>query len=180
MSKQLTMPGILPFFGVIPRKLFSSYLLSFLVFFGIGIHAIGQSTNYDANAGLRLNEVNSHAARHFLSHFSMAKGVTWIRDDHYYTARFNSENTRTRVNYKSNGNFAFCLKYYRADALNGDLKSAIIKKFPGCQIISITELTDDVYKHAFFVNIKYGLYVETLRCDDQGIEITENIQDAGI
>jgi hypothetical protein len=146
----------------------------------VGTQAIGQSVYPAGVSNLRLNEVNTHAARHFLSHFSMAKGVTWIRDDHYFTARFNSENTRTRVNYKSNGNFAFCLKYYRAEALNGDLKSAIVKKFPGCQIISITELTDDLYKHAFFVNIKYGLYVETLRCDEQGIEVTENIQDAGI
>ena len=93
---------------------------------------------------------------------------------------FNADNSRTRVYYKSNGNFAFCLKYYPGDALNGDLKSAIFKKFPGCQIMVITELTDDLHKQAFFVNIKYGLNVETLRCDDEGIEVTENIKDAGI
>ena len=27
--------------------------------------------------------------------------------------------------------------------LNGDLKSAILKRFPGCQITTITEVTDD-------------------------------------
>ena len=33
--------------------------------------------NASPAAYLRLNEVNSHAARHFLSHFSLATGVNW-------------------------------------------------------------------------------------------------------
>src|SRR5450631_3306004 len=142
--------------------------------------AIGQTVYPDGSTSLRLNEVNSHAVRHFYSHFSPASTVKWVRDDHYYIACFNSDDSRTRVHYKSNGNFAFCLKYYPAEMLNGQLKSTILKKFPGCQIMVITELTDDLYKKALFVHIKDGLYLKTLQCDEQGIEITENIQDAGI
>jgi hypothetical protein len=57
---------------------------------------------------------------------------------------------------------------------------SIVKIFPGCQIRVVTEFTDDLYKKELFVHIKDGHSLKTLRCDDEGIEITENIQDAGI
>ena len=163
-----------------PRRLFSRSLFLCGMVSLIGINVIGQNAYPDAAGGLRLNEVNSHAASHFLRHFFPNSTVKWVRNNHYYIACFNSVDSRTRVHYKSNGIFAFCLKYYPADGLNGDLKSTIFKKFPGCQIRVITELTDDRYKKAIFVHIKDGLYLETLQCDDEGIEITENILDAGI
>ena len=174
------MPAICLRPGFKSGKLLCLRLLSFLVLSLVGMQALGQHSEKDHPAYLRMNEVNSRAARHFLSHFSLATRVNWSRDDHYYIASFNDDNSRTRVYYKSNGNFVLCLKYYPGDALNGVLKSAILKKFPGCQIMVITELTDDLYKQALFVNIKYGLNVETLRCDDEGIEVTENIKNAGI
>lgn len=174
------MPAIIPSCGSMPRNSSSPRFLLFVILSVVGMHASGQSAYPDGSANLRMNEVNSHAARHFLSHYVSASGVRWIREEHYYIACFDSDRSRTRVHYKSNGNFAFCTKCYREDALDMDLKSAIVKKFPGCQILTITELTDDLYKKAFFVNIKNGLYLKTLRCDNEGIEVTEDIKDAGI
>src|SRR5664279_4519974 len=174
------MLAIFPRSGCRPGRLTFPHFLFLLIFSIIHVIAIGQNAHPDGSAALRLNDVNSHAARHFLSHFSTANGVKWTKDDHFYVACFITEQSTTRVFYKSNGNFAYWLKYYRSDALNRDLKSAILKKFPGCQILVITELTDDLYKQALFVNIKYGRNVETLRCDDNGIEVTENIEDVGI
>jgi hypothetical protein len=141
--------------------------------------AFGQSAYQPGFAYLRMNEVNSHAARHFLTHFSQATGVKWSRDDHYLIASFNSGGATARSYYKNNGNFAFCVKNYSVDALNGDLKSVIFKKFPGCKIILVTELTNQD-KQAFYINIKCSGYIKTLCCNDEGIEVTENIIDAGI
>jgi hypothetical protein len=155
-------------------------LILFGVLFLVDISANGQTANSDGAAALRLNEVNSHAARHFLNHFSYASGVKWIRDDHHFIACFESDQSRTRVNYDIDGNFVFCLKYYPADELNADLKIAIVKKFPGCQLRVVTEWTNDLYKKAIFVNIQDGHYIRTVRCDDEGMEITENIENAGI
>ena len=174
------MPAILPSNGMISRKLFSPYLLSLFILLLAGQPVMSQSVYSDGNLGLRLNEVNSHAARHFNSHFSPGSTVKWIRDDQYYVACFSSDDSRTRVHYNTNGSFAFCLKYFPADALKGELRSSIIKIFPDCQIGVVTELTDDLYKKALFVHIKDGPSLKTLRCDDEGIEITENFQDAGI
>jgi hypothetical protein len=95
-------------------------------------------------------------------------------------ASFESDESRTRVNYDNDGNFVFCLKYYPANALSADLKTAITKKFPGCQLRVVTEWTNVLYKKAIFVNIQDGHYIKTVRCDEDGLEITENIENAGI
>lgn len=158
----------------------SPHLFSFLILLLIQLHTVAQSAYSDGNSGLRLNEVNSRAARHFLNHFPQASEVKWVRDDHYDVACFNSDDSRTRVYYTSDGNYSFCLKYYSDDVLNTGLRSEILKIFPGCRIGVATELTDDLYKKSLFVHIKDGTNCKTLRCDDQGIEITENFKNAGI
>jgi hypothetical protein len=173
------MPAIHHPIDLKPGRLFSLRFISFVLFSLMVLNVVGQQQEGNPPAFLRLNEVNSHAARHFLSHFSQATSVKWTRSDNYYIAIFESDHSRSRVVYSNNGNFAFCIKYYLADGLNPDVKSNIIKKFPGCQIRTVTELTGQDKKY-FIVNIKSGVYLKTLSCTDEGIEITENITDAGI
>ena len=173
------MPVINHSFGWFPRRLFFHCFLPFLLLSLIELNALSQRVENNPPAFLRLNEVNSHASRHFLSHFSQATAVKWTRDDNFYIALFEGGHSRSRVFYYNNGNFAFCLKYYLEDGLDPDVKSAILKKFPGCRITTITELNEQD-KHAIFINIKSGIYLKTLCCNDEGIEITESITDAGI
>jgi hypothetical protein len=174
------MPAIFRYFGFYSRRICFMSLILLGVLFLVDLTANGQMANSDGAPALRLNEVNSHAARHFLNHYSYATGVKWIRDDHYYIACFESDQSRTRVNYDNDGNFAFSVKYYTADGLSGDLKMAIAKKFPGCQLRIVTEWINELYKKAIFVNIQDGHYIRTIRCDEEGIEVTENIENAGI
>jgi hypothetical protein len=174
------MPAIVPNFGAIARMRLPMRFFGMLIFSIIQLHAAGQPSYADGNAGLRLNEVNSRAARHFLNHFPQASGVKWVRDDRYYIAFFNSDDSRTRVHYTNDGNFSFCLKYFPEGQLDSEHRSAILKIFPGCHIGVVTEFTDDFYNKSLFVHIQDGAYFKTLRFDDGGIEITENIKDAGI
>ncbi len=174
------MSAIVLNFGLIARSKSYLRLFIFLIFTMIRIDVVGQAAYAGGGEGLRLNEINSHAARHFLNHFPQASGVKWVRDDHYDVACFDTDDSRTRVYYTSDGNFSFCLKYFPEGALNTGLSSTITKIFPGCRIGVVTELTDDLYKKSLFVHIKDGVYCKTLRCDDRGIEIMENIKDAGI
>ena len=174
------MPAIVPNFGVSIRIRLFLRLLIILTIPLIHIHAFAQVAYADGNTGLRLNEVNSHAARHFLDHFPQASGVKWLRDEHYYIACFNTGDCRTRVHYTSDGSFAFCLKYFPEGVLDAEHRSAIFKIFPACRIGVVTEFTDDLYKKSLFVHIQDGGYFKTLRFDDGGVEITENIKDAGI
>lgn len=173
------MPAIFRCRGYTPRRLIYLPLIFFGLFSMSGTRAVAQNAERYSNAVLRLNEVNSRAARHFLNHFSSASEVIWSRDKKFYVARFVSSNSTTRVYYRSNGNFDFCLKYYLDDGLNGDLKSAILKRFPGCQITTITEVTD-LEKKEFYVNIRIGANIEILRCNEEGIEVMGNIKNAGI
>jgi hypothetical protein len=126
---------------------------------------------------LRMNEVNTHAARHFLTNFSPSSGVKWFLDKQHYIATFQEGDSTDRVYYKNNGNFDFCIKYYRSDALEPYLKSIVLKKFPGCEILTITELTN-LERKELSIKIKDGIYIRTLSCSDSGIEITENIRDS--
>ena len=126
---------------------------------------------------LRMNEVNTRAARHFMANFSPSSTVKWFQDDLHYVATFTEGDSTDRVYYKSNGNFDFCLKYYRADALEPYLKSVVFKKFPGCEILTITEITD-LEARELSIKIKDGIYIRTLNCSDEGIEITENFRDS--
>jgi len=173
------MPACFNYRSLVSRLLFQRQYVLYLSFSILTLNAIGQGNEKNPVAFLRLNEVNSRASRHFLNHFSQATSVRWVRDKNFYIAGFETASTRSRVYYRSNGNFAFCLKNYLADGLNPDLKTAILRKFPGCQITMVTELTEQDNK-AFFVNIKSGAYIKTLLCNDDGIEEMENIINAGI
>jgi len=141
------------------------------------LSSVSQQLDHNNLAMLRMNEVNTHAARHFLKNFSPSSTVKWFQDDQHYVATFTEGDSTDRVYYKSNGNFDFCLKYYRAADLEPYLKSIVFKKFPGCEILTITEITD-LENKVLFIKIKDGFYFRTLNYSDQGIEITENFRDS--
>jgi hypothetical protein len=139
--------------------------------------AFSQHLDNNGFALLRMNEVNARAARHFIENFSPSSSVKWFQDEEHYVATFTEGDSTDKVYYKTNGNFDFCLKYYRPDALEPYIKSIVFKKFPGCEILTITELTDLETKE-LSIKIKDGIYIRTLSCSDAGIEITENIRDS--
>jgi hypothetical protein len=143
----------------------------------LSLNAFSQPIDNNDFELLRLNEVNTHAVRHFLTNFSPSSPVKWFQDEHHYIVTFQEGDSTDRVYYKTNGNFDFCIKYYRSDALEPYLKSFVFKKFPGCKILTITELTD-LERKELSIKIKDGLYIRTLSCSDAGIEITENIRDS--
>jgi hypothetical protein len=142
----------------------------------LSLKTSGQHLDNSGFALLRMNEVNAHAARHFLENFSPSSTVKWFQDEQHYIATFQEGDSTDRVYYKNNGNFDFCIKYYRADALEPYLKSKLFKKFPGCEILTVTELTD-LESRELSIKIKDGIYIRTLSCSDEGFEITENMRD---
>ena len=143
----------------------------------LSLNALGQRLDNNDFELSRMNEVNMHAVRHFLANFSPSSSVKWFQDEHHYIAIFQEGDSTDRVYYKTNGNFDFCIKYYRSDALEPYLKSFVFKKFPGCEILTVTELTD-LERKELSIKIKDGHYIRTLSCSDAGIEITENIRDS--
>ena len=173
------MPAIPRLIRFIFRRNFSRCTMFLLLLTFIEINAIGQNSVKRHCANLRMNEVNIHAVRHFLDNFSQANSVIWNREDDYYVASFHAGQSIDKAYYKSNGNFAFCIKHYLAEDLDGRLKSAVLKEFPGSQIMLVTELTN-LDNQTYYINIKSGTFIKTLRCNDEGIEITESITDAGI
>src|SRR5580765_7324378 len=114
------MPACFNYCSLVSRLLFQRQFVLCLSFSILTLNAIGQGNEKNPVAFLRLNEVNNRASRHFLNHFSQATSVRWVRDKNFYIAGFETANTRSRVYYRNNGNFAFCLKNYLADGLNPD------------------------------------------------------------
>jgi hypothetical protein len=140
------------------------------------IQVLGQQSDMNNPRVLLLNEVNSYAAKHLLTNFSPSADVTWIQEKHGFVALCNEGDSIVKVYYKLNGNFESCIKYYLADDLNVNLKSTLLKKFPGCKIIMVTEITN-LEKEELYIKIKDGAYIRTIHFSGEGMEITENILD---
>ena len=151
-------------------------LILYFPLLSLTMNVLGQSTDMNSSRVLLLNEVNSSAARHLLKNFSPSSDVTWIQEKHGFVALCNEGDSVVKVYYKLNGNFESCIKYYLADDLNVNLKSILLKKFPGCKIMMVTELTN-LEKEELYIKIKDGAYIRTVHFSGEGIEVTENILD---
>jgi hypothetical protein len=160
-------------------RLFPVFLTVYLTFSVITLNVRGQQSDLYNTSSLRLNEVNISAERHFLRHFSSTTNVKWFLENHHYVAICKEGDSTDRVYYKLNGNFEYCIKYFLADAMDGYLKSRILKRYPGCKIMIITELTN-LEKEELYIRIKDGDFIRTLRWSEEGFEVTENIRDAGV
>ena len=162
----------------IRRRRFPAKRLLFLYFplLLLTIQVLGQQSDLNSSRVLLLNEVNTSAARHLLKNFSPSAEVTWIQEKHGFVALCNEGDSVVKVYYKLNGNFESCTKYYLADDLNVNLKSTLLKKFPGCKIMMVTEVTN-LEKEELFIKIKDGAYIRTIHFSGDGMEITENILD---
>ncbi len=142
----------------------------------LSMDVLGQPPDMNNSRILLLNEVNTSAARHLLTNFSPSAGVTWIQEKHGFVALCNQGDSIVKVYYKLNGNFESCIKYYLANDLDLNRKSILLRKFPGCKILMITELTN-LEKEELYIKIKDGTYIRTVHFSGDGIEITENILD---
>jgi hypothetical protein len=165
--------------GLLRRKFLFLQLILLCAFLLTALNADSQNAYKKEFSFLRLNEVKASAARHFINHFSTASDIRWTSDDQYYIASFMDGHSRAKAYYKINGNFAFCMKYYQADALAGEVKTAVMKKFPHSEIMVVTEIST-LEKKAFYINIIDGTAIKTLLCNDDGIDVTETRQNAGI
>ena len=165
--------------GLLRRKFLSLPLFLFCALLLTESNAQSQNSYKKNFSFLRLNEVKASAVRHFVDNFAGAIDIRWTCDEQYYIASFTDGHSRGKAFYKINGNFAFCLKYYQADALEEEVRSAVIRKFPNCEIIVVTEI-NALEKKAFYINIIDGATIKTLLYNDAGIEVTETKQNAGI
>ncbi len=161
------------YYGRFPAK---RLLFLYFPFLLLTIQVLGQQSDLSSSRVLLLNEVNTSAARHLLTNFSPSAEVTWIQEKHGFVALCNEGDSILKVYYKQNGNFESCIKYYLADDLNVSLKSTLLKKFPGCKIMMVTEVTN-LEKEELFIKIKDGVYIRTVHFSGEGMEITENILD---
>jgi hypothetical protein len=156
--------------------------LLFLPFFllSLCIYALGQQQlDMNSSQKLMLNEVNAFAERHLLKHFSPTAEVSWYLEKNGLVALYNENEKSARVYYKLNGNFEGCTKYYTSESLDKGPKSVLLRRFPGCKIMVVTEITN-LEKQELFVKIKDGNYIRTVHFSDEGVEITENILDGSI
>jgi hypothetical protein len=129
-------------------------------------------------AFLRINEVNAKAARHFANHFISDGQEKWTIIDGFYIASFILGGVRTEAFYTSRGGFAYTVKYYQADLLKEDIRTAVLKKYQDHIIDVVTEisiLSDQVY----FIKIKNSSNIKMIRIAGKEMEVTEDFANAG-
>lgn len=128
---------------------------------------------------LRLNEINARAIRHFKNHFLQTNEETWIRSNDFYVASFVDKGIMTKAYYHSHGGFAYYVKYYSATSLNPQIRSMIMKKFPGYSIDVITEV-GNLDAEIFYVKIKSNSIIKMLQVLNENIEVIEDYLNGGI
>ncbi len=162
----------------------------FLFYSSFVLQAIGQaSLPFDLNSftvlskpsdkDLRLNEINSHAARHFGKHFTSVLTEKWIKTDDYYIASFLESGTPSKAYYDLKGRFKFYIKSYSVEKLQKDVASLISKQFSGYKIDVVTEIST-LEEHFYIIKIKNDSNIKTLKVAEGNIEVIEDFVNAGL
>jgi hypothetical protein len=164
--------------------LFFSFIITILSISPGAYSQMGISENAYSISGpvpnfLMLNEVNRHAAKHFMDHFLPDGGEKWFRDNDQYVATFTQGGIRNKAYYKANGDFELVEKCYGDEFLDRDLKNAIHQRFRGYNITSVIEITD-LEKDVYIVKIANSENILTITCSDGKLEVTAKILNGGI
>ncbi len=128
--------------------------------------------------GLKMNEVSSRAARHFMKNFPTTPTEKWTRVDDFYVASFTDGSIPVKAYYNAKGVFAHCVKSYPGALLNDEIRFSILKKFEGYNIDVVTEI-NNLEQQLYFIKIRNDNNFKTLKIVNNTIEITEDLSYIG-
>lgn len=122
---------------------------------------------------LRLNEVDIHAARHFMKQFSNVTDAKWLRIDGGYLVRFTNEGNRNDAFYDNRGRFIQSSSYFRENDSPAEIKELINKTFPGYTIMVTTKISVGS-KTYYRLHISNPNFIKTLEVINAKIYVRED------
>lgn len=148
-----------------------SVLVIFLTITADAAPANELSGNPAPGDNLRLNEVKSRAARHFLSRFPNTSNEKWSRSMAGYSVKFTQKNVLTSIYYDRLGYCINTIRYYKEENIPMRLKKLVQREFPDFEIESATEVTMEK-QTSFTFNIKNTVRFLTVKVVNDEFEIT--------
>jgi hypothetical protein len=125
-----------------------------------------------------LNEINTHAFRHFHRRFPSTSGESWFKSEDGYIVSFVENALPHQAHFDKRGAFLYSLKYYAGKDISRDLVASIKKKYPDYGIGVVTEITDGE-KTFYLVKIENSSFVKTLSICDGKTEVLEELANGG-
>jgi hypothetical protein len=128
---------------------------------------------------LRLNEINSSAARDFMKRFPLVTTDKWLKIEGGYLAKFSPDKFQTKVYYDNQGRFLAITRFYKEANTPAEIKTIIQQKFPGYEITGSTEMTN-ADKSFYRVNIKNSQRFKVLQVTGYEIKVLEDLKNGEI
>jgi hypothetical protein len=120
-----------------------------------------------------LNEISTHAFRHFHRQFRDAKEENWDKTDDGYIVWFTENAHRNQAYYDRRGSFLYTLKYMAGPDVPNDLRERVNHRYPGYSINVVTEVnTGD--KIVYLVNMIGDHCIQTVSVHDGMMEVVDN------
>ena len=86
--------------------------------------------------------VNEKVLKVFAISFPEVQETTWYNYDTYYSVYFkNTDDSKCRIDYDTEGNIMSTTRYYSSEALPPFIRGKVNQKFPGKKIFGITEVS---------------------------------------
>jgi hypothetical protein len=132
---------------------------------------------YPPDHMLRLNEVNSRAARDFFHRFPGISTEKWMLISDGYAAKFSEMEVRNVVYYDRSGNYMNNVRYFPENTVPAYIKELVQYEFSDYTIIAGIELMAPK-EHSFHINIKNRKRVKVLKITGETIEVTVDFRNA--
>ena|GEM_PF-869827 len=130
------------------------------------------------SSNVPLNEINSHAYRHFQRLFPTGTSREyWFASSDGYQVSFLREGRHYTAYFDKHGVYRYSLKYYPGTEIPRSAGDPIMAKYPDYRIDVVTEITDGE-KIFYLVKIVNPLCIKTLSVADGKIDLLEELINA--
>lgn len=127
------------------------------------------------SSNVPLNEINSHAYRHFQRLFpSGATNEYWFVSADGYQVSFQLDGRQHQAFFDKHGAFRYALEYYPGKEIPRNSGDLIRANYPDYRIDVVTEITDGE-KTFFLVKIISPFSIKTLSVADGKIDVLEEL-----
>lgn len=156
-------------------------------FFALGqndIHPAAYTYNDQGNtisSNIPLNEINSHAWRHFHHNFPTATGdESWYYSTQGYQVSFTLNGRPYQAYFDTHGYYRYSLHHYAGKEIPREPGELIRRKYPDYQLNVVTEITDGE-KIVYLVRLVSPTRIKTISLCDGEIQVVaeEAIDDPG-
>ena len=153
---------------IIPIKIGSVLLFFFL----LNNPLQSQENSRGFSSSIRLNEINTHAFRHFRKNFSYVSNENWSKSESGYVVRYIHDDLVNQAFYDFQGNFMYDVKFVGEKDLDKEIISRVCKEFPGYVIDAINEV-NGVDDSVYLFSLKNKMIVKNIMVTETEIKVID-------